>query len=113
MKGRKRSPGLLPGEYRRRSTVVASLPLEDGGSLMGNVSYVLNLHRLDAHWDLGLEWVDLNSQGHRAKLPHEVVARLLAMADSVMAEARSERGRKASETARARGHVPFQKGEPP
>jgi len=112
MAGRKRSSGLLPGEYRRRSTVITSLPMEEGGSLMGNVSYVLNLHRLDGQWDLGVEWVDLNSEGHRARLPHQVVSRLLAMAESVMAEARSERGKKAAETARARGHVPFHKKGP-
>ena len=37
-----------------------------------------DLERLDGRWALVLQWVDLDNEGHRIMLPHEVLERLLS-----------------------------------
>ena len=103
----------LPGEYRSRFTVTAPVPLREGGALKGFITYVGTLRRLDARWWMELQWVDLENQGHRDEFPHEAVAAMFRSAGSIIKRARSDRGKRAAETAKARGVIPFQRKEEP
>ena len=80
--------GRLPGHHHRAFRVTTALPSgktvrgDDGmplkewsetGDLLQRVTYVGDLERLDGRWSLVLQWVDLDNNGHRIALPHEVV----------------------------------------
>jgi len=74
-----------------------------GDALRGFVDYNLKLFRsVDRQWALYLEWVDLDGEGHRLVLPHEVVQGILQRANSIIAQARKERAQKGAETRRRR-----------
>ena len=97
--------GDLPGQHRRSFRVTVSVATgaevkDDSGmpltgfqlrDLLEQVAYAGDLERLDGRWTLVLQWVDLDNDGHRILIPHEVVERVLAHADKIMATARSER----------------------
>ena len=106
----------LPGHHHKSFRVTTELPSgktvtgDDGmplkewsqtGDLLQRVTYVGDLERLDGRWSLVLQWVDLDNKGHRIALPHEVVERVLAHGNMIMAAARSDRSRAGAETRRA------------
>ena len=70
--------------------------------LLEQVTYVGDLERLDGRWTLVLQWVDLDNNGHRILIPHEVVDRVLTHADNIIAKARSQRAQNAATTRRER-----------
>ena len=103
----------LPGQHVKRFTVTTRIatskrPEYDDGQeyrswervedLLKAVTYVGDLERLDGRWSLVLQWVDLDGDGHRIALPHEVVARLMQASDKIMNEARSDRSKTAALT---------------
>jgi len=72
-----------------------------GDGLRGFVDYNLKLFRSDDRkWALYLEWVDLDGDGHRIVLPHEVVNGMLQRANSIIAQSRKERAQRGAETRR-------------
>jgi len=81
-----------PGKLRRGVA-------RHGDALRGFTDYNLKLFRSDdRHWALYLEWVDVDGEGHRLVLPHEVVAGVLQRANSIIAECRRERAQRAALT---------------
>ena len=77
-----------PGKLRRGVA-------RHGDALRGFADYNLKLFRGDdRNWTLYLEWVDLDGEGHRLVLPHEVVAGVLQRANSIIAECRRERAQR-------------------
>ena len=81
-----------PGKLRRGVA-------RHGDTLRGFTDYNLKLFRSDDRkWALYLEWVDLDGEGHRMVLPHEVVAGVLQRANSIIAECRRERAQRAALT---------------
>jgi len=72
-----------------------------GDSLRGFVDYNIKLFRsVDRQWALYLEWVDLDGEGHRLVLPHEVMQGVLQRANSIIAQARKERAQRGVATRR-------------
>lgn len=70
-----------------------------GDSLTGFTDYNIKLFRSDERrWTLYLEWVDLDGEGHRLVLPHEVVQGILQRANSIIAECRRDRARHGVQT---------------
>ena len=109
--------GRLPGHHHRAFRVTTALPSgktvrgDDGmplkewretGVLLQRVTYVGDLERLDGRWSLVLQWVDLDNNGHRIALPHEVVERVLTHGNRIMAAARSDRAKAGAETRRVK-----------
>jgi len=81
-----------PGKLRRGVA-------RNGDALRGFTDYNLKLFRGDDRlWTLYLEWVDLDGEGHRVVLPHEVVAGVLQRANSIIAECRRERAQRGALT---------------
>ena len=69
--------------------------------LLKYVTYVGDLYRSEEDgWLLAVQWVDLNGDGNRIALPHEVVEKVLSHAKRIMAAARSDRAKNAAETRR-------------
>ena len=63
-----------------------------GDRLNGFVDYNIKLFRSDERqWSLYVEWVDLDGEGHRLILPHEVINGVLQRANSIIAECRKDR----------------------
>ena len=101
----------LPGHHNRRFTVTSGratdqrvtasdgTPLETD-DLLKYVTYVGDLYRSEEEWKLIIQWVDLNGQGNRIALPHEVVEKVLSHAKTIMAAARSDRAQRAADTRR-------------
>jgi len=81
------------------------------GDLLQFVTYNGRLGRLDGKWELELQWVDLQMDGHRYKLPHEVVHAIITSYERIMKLARSDRAKSGSQTRKAKGIIPFQKAE--
>ena len=104
----------LPGHYVKPFTVQAETvgkPATDDGrpvnrwevdTLLDKITYTGALQRLDGRWALVVEWVDMERSGHRIALPHELVERVLTLADRIKGEARSDRAKAAAETRRER-----------
>jgi hypothetical protein len=118
-------PAQLPslgkyGEVKRAFDMLAVTPgktrrgvCRQGDSLRGFTDYNIKLFRSDdKRWALYVEWVDMDGEGHRVVFPHEVVAGVLQRANSIIAQGRSERGRNAALTRKAKGIIPFQKKDP-
>lgn len=82
-----------------------------GNSLTGYVDYNYKLLRdkEDNRYLAYIEWVDLDGSGNRVVLPHEVVLAVLRANESLIKQSRKEGARKASETRKSKGIVPFQK----
>jgi hypothetical protein len=81
-----------PGKLRRGVA-------RHGDALRGFTDYNLKLFRGDdKRWALYLEWVDMDGEGHRVVLPHEVVAGVLQRANSIIAQCRRERAQRAALT---------------
>ena len=95
-----------PGKLRRGVA-------RSGDVLRGFVEYNMKLFRSDdKKWALYLEWVDLDGEGHRLVLPHEVVAGVLQRANSIIAQCRSERAQRAALTRRQNKEVQrWEKGD--
>lgn len=85
-----------PGKLRRGVA-------RNGDALRGFTDFNLKLFRGDdKRWALYLEWVDLDGEGHRVVLPHEVVAGVLQRANSIIAQCRRERAQRAALTRKQR-----------
>ena len=84
-----------PGKIRKGTA-------RNGNSLLGFVDYNIKLFRSDEErkWSLYVEWVDLEGEGHRIILPHEVVQGVLQRANSIIAECRRARAQRGAETRR-------------
>ena len=81
-----------PGKLRRGIA-------RHGDSLLGFVDYNIKLFRSDERkWGLYVEWVDLEGEGHRIVLPHEVVQGTLQRANSIIAECRRDRAQRGANT---------------
>lgn len=67
-----------------------------GDKLRGFVNYYLVVHRSDERrWTVYLEWIDLKGNGHRELLPHEVVNAMYQRMESIIAECKSDRAKRA------------------
>lgn len=86
-----------PGKIRKGTA-------RHGNSLLGFTDYNIKLFRSDQErkWSLYLEWVDLEGDGHRIVLPHEVIQGVLQRANSIIAECRRDRAQHGAETRRKR-----------
>jgi len=105
-----RQPKLPPiqkqGEVKRSFDFLITTPgklrrgvARHGDSLLGFVDYNIKLFRSDERkWSLYVEWVDLEGDGHRIVLPHEVVQGVLQRANSIIAECRKDRAKAGAET---------------
>jgi len=83
---------MTPGKLRRGTA-------RHGNSLLGFVDYNIKLFRSDERtWSLYVEWVDLEGEGHRIVLPHEVVQGTLQRANSIIAECRRDRAQRGADT---------------
>jgi len=81
-----------PGKLRRGTA-------RHGDSLLGFVDYNIKLFRSDERkWGLYVEWVDMEGEGHRIVLPHEVVQGVLQRANSIIAECRRDRAQRGADT---------------
>ena len=110
--------GHIPGDAEKVFRVATEvLRIRDAASLDGRngsqegdffltVNYVGTMRRRDNRFQLQLEWVDVEQEGHRVVLPHEVVTRIISVHDRIMTEAKSERAKRAMETRISRGYVP-------
>jgi len=67
------------------------------------------LTRLDGRWTLELQWVDLDNAGHRIVLPHKVVEAIRSALERVIDQSNREGARKAAQTRKEAGMIPFQK----
>ena len=75
---------------------------------VGYVTYVGEAEKLDGEYSLRMEWVHLDGTGAtRITLPDKAVRALLNAFNRVDAQSRSERSKRASETAKRNGFVPF------
>ena len=96
------------GQIKKAFDFMASTPgktrrgvARHGDQIRGFTDYNMKLFRSDdKKWAFYLEWVDLEGEGHRIVLPHEVVAGLLQRANSIIAQCRSERAKNAALTRR-------------
>lgn len=97
----------LPAVALRKGTA------RNGDGITGYTDYNWKLLRdtESRRFILYVEWVDLDGSGHRVVLPHEVVAAILRANDSLIAASRSEGAKKATETRKAKGIIPFHKKE--
>jgi hypothetical protein len=98
----------MPGEIRRRASVQVPVRIEEGGELRGFETVHICLRRLDQRWRMDVEWVDHKGNPHRERLAHEVVARTLKMADSIMDEAKRDRAIQAAMTRAAKEGKTYQ-----
>tara|TARA_Y100000310_G_C20103417_1_gene543813 strand:- start:98 stop:427 length:330 start_codon:yes stop_codon:yes gene_type:complete len=80
----------------------------DEGSFEQSITYNGILTRLDGRWTLELQWVDLDNAGHRIVLPNKVVEAIRSGYERVIDQSNSEGARKAAQTRRESGLVPFQ-----
>lgn len=88
-----------------------SRPLEDwrdAPSLETEVTYIGTVVRLDGRLTLHMQWIDEDNNAHRVILPHEAVQAVLRSVRSVSRQSKSEGARKAAQTRKARGIVPFE-----
>ena len=82
-----------PGKVRKGTA-------RHGDGLLGFVDYNIKLFRSEDErkWSLYVEWVDLEGEGHRIVLPHEVVQGTLQRANSIIAECRRDRALRGAKT---------------
>ena len=82
-----------PGKVRKGTA-------RHGDNLLGFVDYNIKLFRSEDErkWSLYVEWVDLEGEGHRIVLPHEVVQGTLQRANSIIAECRRDRALRGANT---------------
>jgi len=97
--------GLLPNQYRRRSTVyverlrgVDETQRYGEDDLYTTDGFIVITTRTDGQW---LHTVEL--KGEVFKLPGKVFDRLTAQRDQIVKEARQERGRRVQEALKAKG----------
>lgn len=81
-----------PGFVHRRSTVASS-----GLAFIPQASYIVTTTRNDEGWMVFLEWVEAEG-GQRVVLPDKVVRALFRHYESIMAKARQDRAKHASQT---------------
>ena len=113
----------LPGEFRTTFTARVRAPSpkilkgDDGrpvqdwmrtGDMSPEVIYVGTLIRLDGRMTMEIQWVDLDNNGHRFAVPHEVVIGMQNAIDRVMKQSKSDSAKRAAATRREQGVVPFQ-----
>lgn len=85
----------LPGMMLRKGVA------RHGNPMLGYIDYNFKLLRDDdRQWTLYVEWVDLDGEGHRVVLPHELVQGILQRAASIIAQARKERAQRGAQTRR-------------
>lgn len=85
-----------PGKLRKGTA-------RHGDSLLGFVDYNIKLFRSEERkWSLYVEWVDLEGEGHRIVLPHEVMQGTLQRANSIIAECRRDRAQRGADTRKQR-----------
>lgn len=73
-----------------------------GDGFRGYTDYNIKLFRSDERtWSLYLEWVDLDGEGHRIVIPHEVVQGVLQRANSIIAECRWDGAQRGATTRKA------------
>ena len=70
------------------------------------------MDRRDGRFQLQMQWVDVNNEGHRVILPHQVVEAINRAHKTIIKRSLSNRGRKGHETRVADGtvHPIFQLG---
>ena len=111
-KGKNRKPRflVLPDEQvKGPSVVIESVPLEKGGSLAGVRKYMITTWRRPpkGQWLVEIILIDERDQSVVTRLPHGVVEKMNAHRESILAECRSEAGRKAYQSAVASGKAKF------
>ena len=80
----------------------------EAGALEESTIYHGVITRLDRRWTLQIQWVDLDNQGHRIVLPHQVVQAIRSGLDRVIDQSNSDAARRAAETRKEAGVIPFQ-----
>ncbi|MDD5547032.1 MAG: hypothetical protein PHO67_07780 [Candidatus Omnitrophica bacterium] len=70
-----------------------------GGALTGWVDYNYKILRdADRRWTMYVEWVDMEGEGFRIILPHELVEAVRRATDSIMKQALRDRAQAAATT---------------
>ena len=64
------------------------------------------LNRRDGNFQLQMQWVDVNNDGHKIVLPHQVVEAIIRAYQSVLKQSKSSRASKAYRTRLENGTVP-------
>jgi len=90
-----------PGFERRKSTLTA-----DGNEFFPSATWVIQTVITDDAAAIFLEIIDRDG-GQRIYIPTKVARTLFRQYTAIMKARRSARSKRGSETARARGHVPF------
>ncbi len=95
------------GEVKRSFDFITTTPgklrkgtARHGNNLLGFMDYNIKLFRSNEErkWSLYVEWVDMEGEGHRIVLPHEVVQGTLQRANSIIAECRRDRAQRGANT---------------
>jgi hypothetical protein len=101
---------LPPGHYRRDFTARVELVTgkerlgDDGTSVDGGLSLTQEiiyhgvLRRIEGRFRLLVEWVDVDGNGHRFAVPHEVVIAIKNVTDRILKDSRSDRAKHGAET---------------
>jgi|TARA_R100000687_G_C6375725_1_gene130151 hypothetical protein len=66
------------------------------------------MDRRDGRFQLQMQWVDLDNNGHRIVLPHQVVEAIARCHKTIIKDSKSEGARKAAETRAEKGIIPFE-----
>lgn len=84
-------------------------PVHDLGDPDWHDSTIYNgiMERRDGKFQLQMQWVDLENNGHRIVLPHQVVEAIARSHRSIIKDSKSEGAKKAAETRAEKGIVPF------
>ena len=94
-----------PGFQRRNSTITT-----EGWSFLPMATWIVETVRTDDSVAIFLQVIDRDG-GQRIVLPQKVVNLIYNQQYRIMKNRKSVRAKKASETRRARGIIPFQKKE--
>lgn len=96
----------LPNHVLRRGVA------KSGSPMTGFTDYNWKLLRdEDGHFQAYVEWVDLDGDGHRVVLPNGVIQGLFRAKEAITKSSRKAGARKAVQTRKDRGIVPFVKKE--
>ena len=71
-----------------------------GESLTQEIIYNGVMHRAEGRFRLLVEWVDVEGNGHRFAVPHEVVMAIKRVTSEIMKDSRSDRAKRGAETRR-------------
>ena len=99
----------VPGHYRRDFKAIVTdiartqITGDDGRphhdlALTHETKYIGQLDRVEGRFNLLVEWVDPDGNGHRFAVPHEVVTAIVHAHKRIMDDSKSDRAKRAADT---------------